>query len=90
MWEGAQLNVIPFAQLPRLVRATLSIPGHFFVFSLGMDEAKTIKEREGKINYMPSSLNLILKENKVSIQEAQAPMEEPETPGDEKANLRSK
>ncbi|KAJ3651424.1 hypothetical protein Zmor_017468 [Zophobas morio] len=27
LWEGAQLNVVPLAQLPRLVRATLWIPG---------------------------------------------------------------
>ena len=27
LWEGAQLNVVPLAELPRLVRATLWIPG---------------------------------------------------------------
>ena len=88
LWESAQLNVLPLAELPRLVRATLWIPappvdaevvlrrlegqnqwarvkkwflfhheakpkadspGNIFVFALGMDEAKTIREREGRI-----------------------------------------
>ena len=51
------------------------------MFGLEMDEAKTIREREGRINYMLSSFNLKLKENEASTQEGQTPMEEAETPG---------
>ncbi|KAJ3664979.1 hypothetical protein Zmor_000506 [Zophobas morio] len=122
LWEGAQLNVVPLADLPRLVRATLWIPGppvdagvvlrrlegqnqwanvkkwllfhreakpeaaspgNLFVFGLGMEEAKIIREREGRINYMLSSFNLKLKENEASAKEGRTPMEEVETPGDE-------
>ena len=46
-------------------------------------EAKTIREREGRINYMLSSFNLKLKEKEASIEEGQTPMEEIETPRDE-------
>ncbi|KAJ3666215.1 hypothetical protein Zmor_001668 [Zophobas morio] len=113
LWEGAQLNVVPLAELPRLVRATLWIPGppvdagvvlrrlegqnqwahvkkwllfhreakpeaaspgNLFVFGLGMEEAKIIREREGRINYMLSSFNLKLKENEASAQEGQTPI----------------
>ncbi|KAJ3652637.1 hypothetical protein Zmor_018585 [Zophobas morio] len=98
LWEGAQLNVVPLAELPRLnqwdhvkkwllfhreAKSEAAFPGNLFVFGLGMDEAKIIREREGKINYMLSSFNLKLKENEASAQEGQTPMEEVETPGDE-------
>ncbi|KAJ3649881.1 hypothetical protein Zmor_021598 [Zophobas morio] len=122
LWEGAQLNVVPLAELPRLVRATLWIPGppvdaevvfrrlegqnqwahikkwllfhheakpeaaspgNLLVFGLGMDEAKIIRGREGRINYMLSSFNLKLKENEASAQEGRTPKEDVETPGDE-------
>ena len=48
-----------------------------------MDEAKTIREREDRINYMLSSFNLKLKENEASTQKGRTLMEEAETPGDE-------
>ena len=35
-------------------------PGNLFVVGLGIDEAETIKEREGRINYVLSSFNLKL------------------------------
>ena len=55
LWEVAQLNVVPLTELPRLLNATLWIPGppvdakvvlHLFVFDFGMDEPETIRERE--------------------------------------------
>ena len=48
-----------------------------------MDEAKTIREREDRKNYMMSSFNLKLKENETTSQEVQIPMKEAETPGNE-------
>ena len=45
-------------------------PGNLFVFGLGMDELKTIRERENRINYMLSSFEK-LKENKALTPEGQ-------------------
>ena len=58
-------------------------PSNLFVFGLGTDEAKTTRDREGRINYMLSSFNLKLKENEASTQKGRTLMEEAETPGDE-------
>ena len=60
---GCRGRTLPPGDLEHEVKAESVSPGNLFVFSLGMDEVKTIREREGRINYMVSSFNLTLKEN---------------------------